>query len=174
MLNKYLQASKIRYLSWLILIILVILGGALFFGKGDGVIPSSIKKQLNFPVIYPNNPVNTKIEPSDFSYQKDNSTLSISTNYKGNAIFITEQKAPSNITADPQSANQTLGVHPYAQIQTRFGLVSLTRVFQTTSFKSQGQLGVLVSNGTLILIHSSQQLSNSDWVDLLNSMKVVR
>jgi len=138
--------------------------------KSSSLVPPDIKKQLSFNAIYPGSSTDTQISPASFSYQPSQNSLAISLKYQGQSIILSEQKAPDSVLANTDAANQQLGVHPYAQFQSRLGLVSLTKLFQGKTYSAQGQLGVLVAKGTLILAHSATNLSTNQWEGFFNNL----
>ena len=140
--------------------------------KTSSLTPPDIKKQLNFSAVYPRSSADIQISPANFSYQAGQGALAISLSYQGKNITLTEQKAPDSVVANPLAANQQLGVHPYTQFQSRFGTVSLTKLYQSNTYRFQGQLGVLVTKGTLVLAHSSQDLSLNQGMNFFNSLSL--
>ena len=168
------NSEKIRLLAILILVLAGL--GLLIYNRAssDNPVPTDIKKQLSFRTIYPQSP-EIKVDTSSFNYQTDQKTLTFTVEYKGNDIVLTERQAPNGLT---EAQNyQSIGVHPYSQIQTRLGLVALTRAYIVEkTYEKQGQLAVLAAKGTLLIATRTgdKELSDNDWLNLFNSMKVYK
>lgn len=158
-----------------ILLALILIGvGAYFYLKQNdkNPLPQSIKNQLNYKVIYPSD--TKKIDASSYSYQKDNKTLSFNVKRENNNIVFTEQSAPDALGDNTQAYYPALGIHPYAQFKVGLGSVALTKFWQSKTLKPEGQSGVLASGGTFLVAHSEKNLTNTEWKDLFESLKITK
>lgn len=133
-------------------------------------LPPEVKRQLGYRVLYPSK--TSRIDPASYDYQTDKKTLTFSVNMENQRVVFTEQPAPDNLGQDGQVYYPALGIHPYAQFKTKLGTVALTKFWQSGSLKPVGQSGILASNGTVLIAHSEESLTNAEWKDLFDSLVI--
>jgi hypothetical protein len=145
-----------------------------FFSKSAGgdPIPPAIKSQLSYRAIYPNG--YGQIQSNSYKYQPSNKTLSYKLHVYDSGIVFTEQPAPESLGKNGQPYYPAIGLHPYAQFQTELGPVALTKFYQSGSLQPVGQSAVLASGGTLLIANSQKSLTNQQWKNLFNSLKIAR
>jgi hypothetical protein len=160
----------------LILLAILILAGAetVFYIRqsNKNPLPSNIKNQVSYKVIYPSE--TKKINTSSYNYQKDKKILSFNLQKNNNSIVFTEQPAPDNLGSGKDVYYPALGIHPYAQFKIGLGNVALTKFWQSSTLKPEGQSGVLASSGTFLIAHSEKSLTNAEWKNLFESLKITK
>jgi len=157
-----------------ILVIFVTAGAVVFYelNSNKNPLPQSIKDQLSYKVIYPSDA--NKIDISSYNYQKDKKILSFNVKRSNNNIVFTEQPTPENLGSAQETYYPALGIHPYAQFKVSLGNVALTKFWQSKTLKPEGQSGVLASGGTFLVAHSDKNLTNAEWKDLFESLKITK
>ncbi len=154
-------------------IVLIFAAGAFFLISrlsNKNPLPTSIKSGISYKVIYPSK--TAQIDISSYQYQPSDKTLTFKVNASGKAIIFTEQPAPATLGSGSQVYYPALGIHPYAQFQTDLGPVALTKFYQSGTLELAGQAAVLASGGTLLFANSKQSLSNDEWKNLFDSLKI--
>lgn len=172
-LNFSLNISK-KFIVWVVLVLIVIGLVLLFFLNftSKNPVPANIKNQVSYKIIYPSKA--SQIDASSYQYQAGQKALSFSVNSEGNKVVFTEQPAPDAIGEGSNANYSAIGIHPYAQFQTKLGQVALTKFYESGTLKSAGQSALLASDGTLLIAHSSQNITNEQWKNLLDSLKISR
>jgi hypothetical protein len=134
-------------------------------------IPSTIKNQLNFPVLFLKNPSNGNVLEKNsikYSLQPDGSMIfSYIVDQPDNSITISEQAYPEILIYD-KLANS---INPYSEVGTLYGKATLGRP------KDHGghQVAVLkYTDSTLIFAQSRNDISDPDWRQLINSLDTVK
>jgi hypothetical protein len=150
----------------------IIFGFLLFAWHGpNNPLPSEIKDQVSYKVIYPGT---GKINKASYKYQSVDNTLVFNVNDGDNQVVFTQQPAPSNLGSDGQVYYPALGLHPYAQFKSSLGQVALAKFWQSGTLKPIGQSAVLASKGTLLIAHSEKDMSNSQWKAMFDSLKITK
>lgn len=165
---------NIRITKQVLVIVTVILlaaAGSLLYLKSanSNPLPKTIKDRVNFKIIYPRNQV-APIKQNSYRYQQN--VLSFQVRFAGADIAFSEQRAPESLGSGDQIYYPTLGIHPYAQFKTDQGPVALTKFWESGSLQPVGQAGVLAAKGTLLTAHSDKILTNQQWKDLFENLKV--
>jgi hypothetical protein len=163
---------KKRYL--ILMLLLAFVGGGGFYTYANKTnanpLPDNLKNQISFKIIYPEN--TGHIDESSFLYKTESKVLSFSVKKEDKKIVFTEQTAPENVGDGNQVSFQAIGLHPYANFQSKLGPVALAKFWESKNLDPYGQSAFLVSNGTLLNAHSDKDLTNAEWKDLINSLKV--
>ncbi|HSX45803.1 MAG TPA: hypothetical protein VLG27_02230 [Candidatus Saccharimonadia bacterium] len=155
------------------IILLIGAGGAFYITHSyKNPLPANIKSQVSYKAIYPSK--TKQIDPASYDYRPDQKTLTFIANVAGNNIVFTEQPAPESLGSAGQIYYPALGIHPYAQFATKLGPVALARFWQSGSLKPAGQSGILASGGTFLTAHSDKNLTNTEWKDLFDSLKITK
>jgi hypothetical protein len=155
-----------------VLVVLSLVGIGIYTNQNSKTpVPDNIKNQASFKVIYPSSHV-AQIDTSSFLYQEKEKALSFSANFAGTKIVFTEQNAPESLGSDTQAYYPALGIHPYAQFKTKLGQVALTKFWQSATLKPQGQSAVLASSNTFLIAHASKDLTNQQWKELFETVKI--
>jgi uncharacterized protein YxeA len=162
-----------KALVLLLVLIVAVLGGVYYSKQNNkNPLPDNIRGMISYKVVYPSN--TQQIDSKSFNYQTDKKTLSFKVNTgKGNVVFA-EQQVPEALGSDTQAYYPALGIHPYAQFKTKLGQVALTKFWQSGNLKPVGQSAVLASNGTLLIAHAEKDLTNSQWKNLFQSLKITK
>jgi hypothetical protein len=172
-LKLNLNLSKKAVVLTLLVIILVSAATALYLTKNNSnPIPTDIKNKADFKVIYPSK--TSQIDKSSYQYQDEQNTLTFNVIKDGDKIIFSQQPAPDNLGSDSQPYYPALGIHPYAQFKTSLGQVALTKFWQSQTLKPAGQSAVLASGGTLLIANSQKNLSNAEWKNLFESLKIAK
>lgn len=167
------RTGRKRLLLSLLLITLIVALAATFYIKGRAAdpLPADISKQLSFRSIYPTSQAG-KITGPGYTYLASQKTLSFTVSTAGTSVVFTEQPAPSSVGSGSQVYYQALGLHPYAQFVSKLGPVALVKFYHTGTLTPAGQSGILAADGTLLTAHSEKNLTNEQWKDLFNSLKI--
>ncbi len=167
---------KVKILLAIGLVLLSLgVAGLVFYIKtaSSNPVPTSIKNQVNFKIIYPS--ASSKLvsyDQSSYSFRTSQNVLSFKVKYNGNDFAFSEQPAPSALGAGDSVYFPALGIHPYAQFKTKLGLVALTRFWASGSLEPIGQSALITSKGTLLTIQSKDNLSNQEWKNLCDILKI--
>jgi hypothetical protein len=156
--------------------ILILAGtGTAFYIKQNSKtpLPSDIKQHVSFKVIYPSSS-KAQIDQNSFVYQAKQKVLTFNVNFANTKVAYSEQAAPDALGSDTQAYYPALGIHPYAQFKTSLGQVALTKFWQSSTLKPEGQSAVLASKGTFVIAHSKKNLTNPQWKDLFESLKITK
>ncbi|MBX4197196.1 hypothetical protein KW801_01410 [Candidatus Saccharibacteria bacterium] len=173
--------SKKRFKKFklaILLPIIVVLGGLAFYwlyikDQNANPLPDSLKNQISYKVVYPTSKTGT-VDKDSYQYQVDQKTLTYSFNSAETKIVFIEQPAPASLGTGNQVYFPAIGVHPYAQFQSKLGPVALTKFYQSGSLKSAGQSAILVAEGTMVIAHPNQDLTNTQWKVLFDGLKIAK
>ena len=135
------------------------------------ILPTTIKRQLLFPVFWPDKNEPVTISKKTLKYDSTDSILSyIARTTDGNNIIVTEQATPESITASPQVYNQLIqDINNYEEFDSRNGTVYLTHPKELNG----GQTAVMDSQGTLMFVKPNKDLSDNAWRQLFNNMRII-
>jgi hypothetical protein len=133
-------------------------------------VPTAIKQQVDFKVLYPGG---YDIVADSWKYTRSQGSLTFIVRKDDYTTTFTEQKVPLVFQDDAAAYNRFIGsLRPAANFKTRLGMVSLTNFVTTTDFQQAGQGGLLNTNGTLLVAHPSHNLSDEDWRKLFDSLTI--
>jgi len=164
--------GRYRELFFIALTVLLAASIVLFLANKDKYhIPSTITKQLNFPILFLNKPSGSyQLEQSSIKYVNagnDGKVFSYIVNDVSNPITITEQAYPEALIYD----KLTNSINPYSEVGTIYGATTLGR----PKDGGGGQVAVLkYGDGTLIFMRPQADVSNGDWLGLINSLEPVK
>jgi hypothetical protein len=147
--------------------------GIYFRQSSKNPLPSDVKNHVKFKIIYPSSN-SARIDKSSFVYQPKQGVLTYNVNFAGTNISYSEQAAPNTLGSDTQVYYPSLGIHPYAQFYSNLGQVALTKFWQSGNLKSVGQSAVIASHGTFLIAHSEKNLTNAQWKNLFQSLKITK
>lgn len=136
-------------------------------------LPSRLQDKVSFKVAYPRHE-KTSFNQDSFKYEDKQAALSFSTSYEGANIAFTEQPVPPALGSSTEAYYPALGIHPYAQFKTDLGTVALTKFWQSGSLKPFGQTAIMAVEDTLITARSDKELTNQQWKELFESLKITR
>lgn len=168
-LKKLFNWRNLRVLTCLAALLLAVSLLEIWRNAHQNPLPSDIKRQVSYGVVYPGK--TSEIDAGSYAYRSDASSLTFKVNKFDTKIVFTEQPAPASLGGN-QPYYPALGVHPYAQFNTKLGPVALVKFWQSGSLKPIGQTGFLSANGTLLIAHSDKQLANDQWKQLFDSLKI--
>jgi hypothetical protein len=156
-------------------IVVLIGAGTVFYIKQSSKtpLPSDIKEHVTFKVIYPSSHA-ARIDKNSFVYQSKQKVLTFNVSFASKKVAYSEQEVPQALGADTQAYYPVLGIHPYAQFKSSLGQVALTKFWQSSTLKPEGQSAVLASKGTFLIAHSEKNLTNSQWKELFQSVKITK
>ena len=138
----------------------------------ENPLPDNIRRQLDYKAIYPAE--TSQIDKGSYQYRADKKTLSFRITTNGKEVIFTEQSTPDELGRDEQAYYQALSLRPYAQFRTELGNVALVRFWQSGNLEPAGQSAVLAAGGTLLVASSQKGLTNAEWKDLFDSLKISR
>ncbi len=154
--------------------VLVVAGTTFYIANTNkNPLPTSIKNQVSFKIVYPAASL-AKIDINSYDYQAGNKVLTYKVDFAGSSIIITQQPAPDKLGVDTQAYYPAIGIHPYAQFNTKLGTVALTKFWQSSTLKPTGQSAILATNGTMVLAHSDKDLTDQQWKSLFDSLKITK
>jgi hypothetical protein len=155
--------------AWASVVMLVVLVVWLW-PRPSSPVPANIKHQINFRVIYPKK---YPIDTNSWKYLSSEKTLSFNAVINNNSVTITEQKAPLAYQNDKAAYNRFIGsLRPSANFDSPLGSVALTNFVTASDYQTVGATGILNAKGTMLLAHPTNNISEDDWRNLFNSMKV--
>jgi hypothetical protein len=155
------------------LFILAGAGAYLFINQANkNPLPENVKTQVSYKVLYPSK--TGTIDSSSVNYNAANKVLIFNAKEHGTNIVFAQQQAPDAVGSGTDAYYPALGIHPYAQFTTSLGRVALTKFWQSGSLKPVGQSGVLATNGTFLIAHSEKNLTNAEWKDIFESLKITK
>jgi len=172
-LSINLKLSK-KAAATIVAVLVLIAAGIIFYLEqaNRDPLPPNLKKQVTYKIAYPSKI--SQIDTGSYQYQADKQVLNFNVATDDSTVVFTEQPAPSALGSDTQAYYPALGIHPYAQFQTKLGLVVLTRFWQAGNFKPVGQSAILATHGTFLIAHSEKNLTNAEWKDLFESLKLAK
>jgi hypothetical protein len=155
---------------------LLLLGGGLALYNrivNKSPIPAAVQAKLAYKPIYPKNQSSDDV--GNFLYKDEDKTLTfITKTASGTNITIVEQPVPDSLSSGDQVYYPALGLHPYAQFQSKLGPVALTKFWKSGTLEPVGQTAVLASKGTLLLASPDKDLSNAEWKEFFNSLTIAK
>jgi len=137
---------------------------------GSSPIPGSVKKQLSFPVLYPqkNTPGLTP-QRSSVAYDATNAGLTYVVLVADKKVVVTEQAVPGIFSDAGVYSFKLSQAHDYANFSTAAGEVDLTKPDDL-----QGQTVAWDNTKTtLILAHAFQNLDTAEWKILFNHLSLL-
>lgn len=158
-----------------VLVIGIILGGFLFYIKQSlaNPLPDNIKQSISYKVIYPSSKTAT-VKQNSYQYQSKDRVLSYKAEAFGVNIVFTQQPLPDNISTGDQAYYPALGIHPYAQFKSKLGSVALTKFWESSNLEPKGQSAVMAAENVLLIAHPDRALSNDQWKQLFDSLKITK
>lgn len=174
-MKRVVKRDIAKYMVFAVLLMVACAAAAVIFlsqFSGSVPIPSDIKKQVKYKIIYP--PADTITDKGSIEYKAEDDTLTFNAKTAGANVVIVEQPAPDSLSANGQVYFPALNVHPYAQFQSSVGPVALTKFWQVGSLDPGGQTAILAAEGTMVLAKPDKDLTNAEWKDFFNSFKVSR
>jgi hypothetical protein len=173
--NILTKFKKLRLQVMLMFIILILLGTGTFFGYhkwliSRTIIPLNIQRQLTFSVFWPNNNSPVKANKNDLKYDPVAGLLSYTENTKNISIVVSEQATPEAFTASQQVYNVFIQhLNQYETFNNSIGTVYLTHPKELNG----GQTGIINTQGTLMFIKPSENLSDTTWRQIFNDLKTI-
>ncbi len=168
--NKSIKVLSI--LAFAVALVVGVSGYMVYAQQNNNPLPDDIKNQVGIKVIFPSQV--SKIDEHSYYYQKDQKTLGFKAESFGTDIVFVEQPAPANAGTGDQVYYPALGIHPYAQFQSKAGPVALAKFWLSKTLESNGQTAVLIKDGTLVTARPAKDLSNSQWKELFDSLKITK
>ena len=155
---------------------IVLIGGAgaiayMFQGNANPL-PASMKALVSYHVLYPAE--TAQILPKSYNYQADQKALTFTVKTPKTSVIFTQQPAPDTLGKGSQVYYPALGLHPYAQFQSKLGPVALVKFWQSGSLAPVGQAGILATDGTILVAHAEKNLTNAEWKGLFDSLKITK
>jgi hypothetical protein len=129
-------------------------------------IPSSIKRQVNFEIFVPN-----KVDRKSVSYDTRLQLLTFKDIVGGNTVFFTEQATPDVIASSPNMLSNGFGTLKHeTALATPFGTAY---VGNNQALNGQQTLG-MNAQGTLLFVRPTENLTQSQWHQLFQSLTVIK
>lgn len=171
---KRLKLSKKSVITG-VLLLLVLLSTFFYLAKQSysNPLPEEIKKSLDRKAIYPSSKT-AQISYDSYQFDQANKVLSFKAEAYGANIVFSQQPAPDSLSSGDQVYYPALGIRPYAQFQSKLGPVALTRFWKSNNLEPSGQTAVMAVEGILLLAHPDKDLSNDQWKQLFDALKITR
>jgi hypothetical protein len=167
---NFFKANKNFLLTWSL--IAVVTGLTIWLWPAPpSPVPSDIKSQLNFPVLYPKK---FTVDNSSWKYNNDSKILTFTIKSGNYSVVLTEQKVPLEYRDDLAAYNRFIGsLRPISNFNSSLGTVSLVNFVTSGDYQPiTGGAGILKTKDTLLIVHPSHSLSNDEWQALFNAMKI--
>ncbi len=137
----------------------------------QATIPSHIKNQLDFIVLYPLDNEDTVMDRSTIKYDTRTKVLSFVITSYGVKNTITEQATPEAFNDIPQYYQKVIDqMNGYSSFDTDIGKVNLTR----PAHLNGEQVAVMNTKGVLLFAHPSKDLTQSEWRKFFNNLQVIK
>lgn len=166
--------KKIHWIPTLVLTGLLIGLGvimAVHYKDSPGV-SRKIIKDANFSIYYPKDKKGPWVaDESTIVMNTEDQLLSFSVRRGNNKVSMSEQPTPDSFSDAPQIYQKLLDqLHQYAEIDTVVGKVTLTHPEELKG----GQSAVVnTSKGTLMFAHPEHDLTDLQWKEYFNTLRVV-
>ncbi len=132
--------------------------------------PANIKERASFVIIYPKG---YSIDSKSWKYLTDTSSVEFTAKRDGYSVVFTEEKTPLEYQDDVAAYNRFIGsLRPRANFDVPLGSVSIANFVTAASYEIVGETGILNAKGTLLLAHPDTQISDDQWRNLFESLKV--
>jgi len=162
------------------LIVLALAGSALVLSRmfeSQTVISKQILDEANFTIFYPANASKSdtawKLLKDRTSYDTGSGvlTLYVSQASTGKQITLNEQPTPGAFSDVPTQYSKMLTtLNEYNELQIGFGTVALTHPKELNG----GQTAVANKAGTLIFAKPSGNLTDNEWKDFFQNLRILR
>lgn len=169
--------SKKVYLAIIAFIVLTTLSSYAIHNRATAKnpFPLAIRNQVTFKIIYPSPAQSAaQIDRTSYDYLAEQKVLTYKLNFSGLELIVSQQPAPISLGTDDQAYYPALGIHPYAQFKTKLGQVALTKFWESSTLKPNGQSGILLTKGTLVTVHTADTLTNEQWKSLFDTLKIAK
>jgi hypothetical protein len=105
------------------------------------------------------------------AYDAASGVLTLSLKNADNTLVLTQQSSPQVFSDVPQQYARMLAtMNQYAEVQTSFGTVALTRPKELNG----GQAAVINKTGTLLFAKPTQDLNNEQWTEFFNNLQLAK
>lgn len=165
-------SKKALLVSFLAIAVVVVSLLAYKHFSNNNPLPAEINAKLSYKAIFPSD--SNLVDTSSFKYDPDHKTLSFKVYLNDKTIVFTEQPTPDELASDTNTYYPALGIHPYAQFETNLGTVALTKFWQSGNLEPAGQSAILASGGTFVIANSQNNLTNAEWKQLFDSLKIAQ
>lgn len=147
--------------------------GALIYADHQRPVSSGVLKDATFTVYLPaENDETWSVDRSTVQLSKETQVLTMTMRSESATVVITQQATPDPFRDIPNYYEKLLDkLHQYAEIQTAVGKVVLTRPDELKG----GQSAVInTSKGTLMFAHPGRDMSESEWKQYFDALRVAR
>lgn len=140
-------------------------------GASDEFLPPAVASKVTFPVFMPDGEATATYDQTTVSYQADADVLSYTAKLAGGEeLYINQQPTPESFIDIPQAYDKLIAsLQPYSTFDTANGRVSLTKPKELNGKQS----AVMNAKGTLMFIRSETDLSDSQWRQVFNNLKII-
>jgi hypothetical protein len=174
------RRSKILRKRWikivLIVLILIVFFAAGFFiynrwQNSRQILSASLKKDISYSVFWPNKYAPVSVNRDTLKYDKVNSIFSyIAKTPSGSNLTVTEQATPDSFAASPIVFSQLIkDLIQYEEFSSRSGTIYIT----TPKELKGGQAAVMNSQGTLMFVKPTKNLSEATWRQFFNNLDII-
>lgn len=154
------------------LIVLTLVGviGYKYWQNSRPILSGNLKKEIVFPVFWPDKSEPVTVNKSTLKYDTSSGLVSYTIQTpSSNSLVVSEQSTPEDFTASPQVySNLIQAILEYEQFSSRNGTVYLTHPKGTS-----GETAVMNSQGTLMFVKASKNLSDSAWRQFFNNLQTI-
>ena len=151
------------------------LGGGFWLAHRHQPVPQSAASSgfeaASFPVYKPSSDSCWQPSASGAAYDTASGVLTLSLKNTDNTLVLTQQSSPQVFSDVPQQYARMLAtMNQYAEVQTSFGAVALTRPKELNG----GQAAVINKTGTLLFAKPTQDLNNEQWTEFFNNLQLAK
>jgi len=168
------RRAAVFVIGGLFAIALVVFGGLWIYQNAHKpLISKDITSQVNYTLYVPPPRGANKflLDKTTIEYDKTERKVAMTARSADNKITFTVQPQPDAFTDVPGFYAKLLNtLNPYKELSTSIGTVTLTRPQELNG----GQTAVVNPNGTLIFAHPDKDISDQDWQEFFNNLKVIK
>lgn len=141
-------------------------------GSKNAAIPADLQFKAKFALFYPPKNSAVKVDKKTYKYDPSEGMLSfVSYGDNKTKLTISEQAAPEYLVAGNVAyANLVKSLPNLTSFDTANGKVSLSR----SPDKNAGGFAFLSNKGTMLIVRSSKNLTDTQWKQIFNSFEAIK
>ena len=165
---KRFWSKKILLASIVVVLIGMIILTVVIYRQRRDIIPTSIARKISFVVYWPNSS-NVVADRTSIKYDSQKGVFSYTLNLLSVSTTVTEQATPSEFTDVSGYYSAFINhLNNYDTFDSSSGTVYLTEPSNTS-----GTTAIINHSGTLLFAHAQSKISENDWRQFFNNIKVI-
>lgn len=153
----------------IVLVLLIIACTGWYFLHPAPRSPKYIRLQASFAVLLP---TNKSIRLQDWYYNPSDQTVSFVAYVNNQKVVFTEQALPLRYRDDRAAYDRFIGsLKPVANFRSPLGTVSLVRMVEVGTYTPGGDSAILAAQGTLLVAHPPDPITQDDWGLLFSTLR---